>query len=61
MNLDTAWGIRAPTVARGRVITMDTRKKQFSKSGGLRGPEPVFKGTPMPGTLGMIVLKLLGD
>jgi hypothetical protein len=38
---------------------MDERKRYTKRF--TRGPEPVTRGTPMPGTMGMIVLKLLGD
>jgi hypothetical protein len=42
-----------------RMNRVKPRKPRIFK--GSRGPEPIPRGTPMPGTLGMIVLKLLGD
>ena len=55
--LDTAWGIRAPTAARGRVVSFDVRKT-YRK--GSRDPEIVTRGTPMPMSLAMIAVKLMG-
>jgi hypothetical protein len=59
MNLSQAWGINTPTSTKGRVVNMDTRKRYIRIAP--RGPEPIPRGTPMPGSMGTLVLKLLGE